>query len=298
MPCYNAGLYLAQALKAVSEQTYVNWEVIAIDDCGPKDGTEDIVLAFAQKYGTDRVRFIKHDNNKGVSAARNTGIKNANGAFIALLDPDDFWTPEHLEQAINQFNQDKDLYFYSSFAYLFNGDDTSTIVGIEGYKDWEMSAFPSILSIRNAIPNSSAVLRVAVFERVGLYDENPDIQHVEDYDLWLRILSNNLGIYIHTQPTIYYRKHASAATSNSHRMQKSKLTFANKHKDWLALHQREPLERINRKIYLLENHISSLKNEITYLETRLAILEQTINKFKSLPFLKQFLNLKKKYHKD
>jgi hypothetical protein len=81
-------------------------------------------------------------------------------------------------------------------------------------------------------------------------------------------------------------------------MQKSKLTFANKHKDWLALHQREPLERVNRRIFLLDDKIASLKNDITYLEIRLEILEQTIHKFKSLPVLKQLLNLKKKYHKD
>lgn len=298
MPCYNAGAYIAQALKAISEQTYTNWELIAVDDCGPKDGTEEIVLAFAKKYSANQIRFIKHDINKGVSAARNTGIKNAKGAFIALLDPDDFWTPQHLEKAISTFNTNKELYFFSSLAYLFNDDKPSEVIGVEGYKDWEMNSFPAILSIRNAIPNSSAVLRTEVFSKVGLYDENPDIQHVEDYDLWLRILSNNLEIFILTEPTIYYRKHSNAATSNNLRMQKSKLTFAKKHQDWLALYQREALERLNRKIFSLDNNILSLKKEINTLENQVAILEQTINKFKALPIVKQFLNFKKKVSKS
>lgn len=292
MPCYNAGLYLAQALKAVSEQTYVNWEVIAIDDCGPKDGTEDIVLAFAQKYGTDRVRFIKHDNNKGVSAARNTGIKNANGAFIALLDPDDFWTPEHLEQAINQFNQDKDLYFYSSFAYLFNGDDVSNNIGIEGYKDWELRIFPNMFCIRNAVPTSSSVLRRAVFQYVDLFDES--IHFGEDYDLWVRILKKKLKIFINPNPMIYYRKHNTSATSNAGNMYIYREYFADKHKDWLVRHQRSAFESASIKIMSHEKQIALLQEDINTINKHIGVINQTIGKFKSLPILKQLLKLKKK----
>lgn len=297
MPCYNVGKYISAALEAVAAQTHTNWEILAVDDLGPKDGTEEIVLAFAKKYTTHRIEYIKHDANKGVSAARNTGIKYSKGNFIALLDPDDFWTPKHLKKAITTFGNRKELYFYSSFAYLFNEDNPSNIIDIEGYKDWELRAFPAILAVRNAIPNSSAVLRSEVFEKVGFYDENPDIQHVEDYDLWLRILSNKLEIYIHTEPTVYYRKHDNAATSNSFKMQKSKLTFAKKHKEWLVLYQREALERLNRKIFSLDKTIASLREDINTLEKRVDILEQTISKFKSLPVIRQFLNLKKKFNK-
>lgn len=297
MPCYNVGNYISAALEAIAAQTHTNWEILAVDDLGPKDGTEGIVLAFAKKYATHRIEYIKHNVNKGVSAARNTGIKHAKGDFIALLDPDDFWTTEHLEKAITTFGNHKELYFYSSFAYLFNENNPSNIIDIEGYKDWEMKSFPAILAIRNAIPNSSAVLRSEVFEKVGFYDENPHIQHAEDYDLWLRILSHKLEIYIHPEPTIYYRKHEHAATSNNLKMQKSKLTFAKKHKDWLVLYQREALEKLNRKIFSLDDTIIGLREDISTLEKRVNIIEQTMSKFKSLPVIKQFLNLKKKLNK-
>jgi len=289
------GRYILEALESISAQTYTNWEVIAVDDLGPKDGTEDIVLAFAKKHPTHRIEFIEHDKNKGVSAARNTGIKHAKGNFIALLDPDDFWTAEHLENATTTFENHKELYFYSSFAYVFNEDNPLNIIGVEGYKNWEMKSFPAILSIRNAIPNSSAVLRSEVFEKIGFYDET--IHFGEDYDLWIRILSNNLEIFIKTEPTIYYRKHEYAATSNKLKMQNSKLTFAKKHKDWLVLYQREALERLNRKLFSLDNTITSLREDINTLEKRVNIIEQTISMFKSLPVIKQFLNLKKKFNK-
>ena len=296
IPCYNMGRYILEALESISAQTYANWEILVVDDCGPKDGTEAIVIEFTKNNPTHRIEYIKHETNKGVSAARNTGIKHTKGNFIALLDPDDFWMPEHLEKAITTFGNHKELYFYSSFAYLFNENNPSSIIDIEGYKDWEMKSFPAIISIRNAIPNSSAVLRSEVFEKVGFYDENPDIQHVEDYDLWLRILSHKLEIYIHTEPTIYYRKHKYAATSNNLKMQNSRLTFAKKHKDWLVLYQREALERLNRKIFSLDDTIIDLREDISTLEKRVNIIEQTISKFKSLPVIKQFLNLKNKFN--
>lgn len=296
IPCYKAGKYIKDSLNGIASQSYMHWEIIAVDDCGPPDGTEEAIHAFAKKYPEHRVVLIEHDSNRGVSAARNTAMKNAKGDFIALLDPDDFWMPEHLENAITTFGNHKELYFYSSFAYLFNENNPSSIIDIEGYKDWEMKSFPAIISIRNAIPNSSAVLRSEVFEKVGFYDENPDIQHVEDYDLWLRILSHKLEIYIHTEPTIYYRKHEYAATSNNLKMQNSKLTFAKKHKDWLVLYQREALERLNRKIFSLDNTIIDLREDITILEKRVNIIEQTLSKFTSLPVIKQFLNLKNKFN--
>ena len=178
IPCYSMGRYILEALESISAQTYTNWEILAVDDLGPKDGTEEIVLAFAKNHPTHRIEFIKHTKNKGVSAARNKGIKNAKGNFIALLDPDDFWLPEHLEKAVSKFKSDEDLYFYSSYAFIFYGQNKEVIASIEGYKDWEILAFPYILSLKNAIPASSSVLRATVFNSVLLFDEHNDIQHV------------------------------------------------------------------------------------------------------------------------
>lgn len=295
MPCYNAGAYIAQALKAISEQTYTNWELIAVDDCGPKDGTEEILLEFAKTRTANQIRFIKHENNKGVSAARNTGIKNAKGTFIALLDPDDFWTPKHLEKAISTFNTNKELYFYSSFAYLFTGDNPSNITGIEAFSDWELRIFPNMFCIRNAVPTSSSVLRSKVFQYVDLFDES--IRFGEDYDLWVRILKEKLKIFINREPTIYYRKHQTSATSNAANMYTYREQFADKHRDWLIRHQRSAFESASLEIMFQEKRIEGLKEDINILKKRIDILDQTIHKFKMLPGIKQLLYLKKKVGK-
>lgn len=296
MPCYGMGKYIQQALDSVAAQTYTNWEIIAVDDAGPKDGTEEIVFKFAETYKNHHIQLITHTENRGLSATRNTAIKHANGEYIALLDPDDYWIPEHLEKAMEHFKNDKDLYFYSSFAYLFNDDNPLNIIGIEGYKDWEMKAFPSILCVRNAIPNSSSILRESVFKHVGLYDEH--LRFSEDCDLWIRIIENNLKVHINKEPTIYYRKHLSALTSNPNamRIKTSKDSFVAKHRDWLALNQRVALDRLARQLLLLDDNITCLRLNNNALETRVLIVEQTLSKFKSLPLVKQLLQIKKQLH--
>lgn len=292
MPCYKAGAYIYQALEAVEAQTYTHWEIIAVDDCGPEDGTKDIIKAFADKFPLGQVRFIQHDENKGVSAARNTAIKNAKGDFIALLDPDDFWTDKHLEQGIAHFSQDNELFFYSSYAYLFNDNNPNHILGIEGYKNWEIKAFPHILSIKNSIPASSCILQKTVFETVGFFDEDRALQHVEDYDLWVRILAHNLKSIINPEPTIYYRKHANAATSNSGKMFLAKANFEKKHKDWLVLYRREALEKLTQKIKSIDDANAAMRERMDKLEQRINILEKTNTKFKNLPVIKQLLMFK------
>jgi glycosyltransferase involved in cell wall biosynthesis len=87
LPCYKTGQFIGEALESVGVQTYTNWEVIAVDDCGPEDGTRGAVEAFAAKFPDHRILYHRHKLNAGVSAARNTGIRAARvcgcGAFGA-----------------------------------------------------------------------------------------------------------------------------------------------------------------------------------------------------------------------
>ena len=73
------GRFIGDALNSVSKQTYDNWEVIVVDDCGPEDGTREVVDSFAEMHGQHRIEYITHAKNLGVSAARNSGIDVAKG---------------------------------------------------------------------------------------------------------------------------------------------------------------------------------------------------------------------------
>ena len=95
VPTYNRAHFIKKAINTVLEQTYQDFEIIVVDD-GSKDETEDVVKSIKD----DRIRFIKHDKNRGSSVARNTGIKNAKGEYIAFLDSDVTWLKEKLEKQI------------------------------------------------------------------------------------------------------------------------------------------------------------------------------------------------------
>lgn len=92
IPTYKRARLIPQAIKSVLQQTYQNFEIIVVDDCSPDD-TREVVTAIADQ----RVRYLRHDTNKGLPAGRNTGIDAARGKYTAFLDDDDEWHPEKLE---------------------------------------------------------------------------------------------------------------------------------------------------------------------------------------------------------
>ena len=92
IPTYNRADLIYRAVDSVRLQTYQNWEIIVVDDCSQED-----IAGAVQKINDDRITFIRHNTNKGGSEARNTGIKQAKGEYVAFLDSDDIWLPQKLE---------------------------------------------------------------------------------------------------------------------------------------------------------------------------------------------------------
>ena len=95
IPEYNRSKLLSLAIESALNQTYQDLEIIVIDD-GSTDNTKEVVEGFIKQ--DSRVKYIQHENNKGASAARNTGIMSAKGEYIAFLDSDCQWMPEKIEK--------------------------------------------------------------------------------------------------------------------------------------------------------------------------------------------------------
>ena len=100
IPSYNRAHLVKRAIDSVLNQTYREFEVIVVDDAST-DGTAEIVKGLADQ----RVRYVKHQANRGVSESRNTGIKAAKGHLIGFLDSDDEWLPHKLRKQIDRFNE-------------------------------------------------------------------------------------------------------------------------------------------------------------------------------------------------
>ena len=125
---YNAAKFFEEAIDSVFAQTYKNWELLLVDD-GSTDNSTDIALRYAKQY-PGKVRYLEHKDhqNRGMSATRNLGIKNAKGEYIAFLDADDVWLPYKLEQQVPILSEHFDagmLYgkCYSWYSWTGNHDD-------------------------------------------------------------------------------------------------------------------------------------------------------------------------------
>ncbi|MGZ8842134.1 MAG: glycosyltransferase [Pyrinomonadaceae bacterium] len=203
-PIYNYARFIEQTIQSVLNQTLRSFEIIVVDD-GSTDNTREIVARFGSQ-----VRYV-WQHNSGQGAARNRGIKEARGKFIALLDADDYWMADKLEKQIKVFQNDPDLGLVYSLFYYFESE-SGAIVGYKpiaecfrGHVLREM--FQSCL-----IGSPTPLIRREVFDSVGLFRE--DLKGVEDYEMWLRI-SAQFRIDFVSEVLAMYRVHQSGCADRS-----------------------------------------------------------------------------------
>ncbi len=175
LPTFNRRAFLQQAIESVLAQTCPADDFIIVDD-GSTDGTAELLSDYA-----DRLRVIRQPN-QGVSAARNTGIRSAKGELIALLDSDDYWLPEKLAA--------QKAFFETHPAAMICQTEETWIRGgrqvnpKKRHKKFSGMIFEKTLPLCLVSP-SAVMIRKALFDEVGLFDES--LPACEDYDLWLRI---------------------------------------------------------------------------------------------------------------
>ena len=162
IPAYNQASFLSEAIQSVLDQTYTNFELIVVNDAS-LDNTTEIVKNFYDP----RVKLIAHDKNKGLPAARNTGMRAASGDLIALLDSDDLFLPEKLQSHVNFLSR------YSDIGVSYNGRfeldySASTIRGI-----WRPPLTVGLTDIAIGFPFSPSdmVLRKEWAFNVNMFDE-------------------------------------------------------------------------------------------------------------------------------
>lgn len=199
-PSYNAESFLSQAIESVIAQTYPYWEMIVIDD-GSTDNTTVIAETYASK--NKKIKLIKFEKNKGVAVARNTGIENASGRYIAFLDSDDLWLPIKLERQII-FMEENDLYLTYSSYYVT--DEIGKLKGIRRVK--ENITYNDLLKT-NWIGNLTGIYDASKLGKIFM--EN--VKH-EDYTLWLKILRKVKFTKGILEPLAKYRILSNSYSSN------------------------------------------------------------------------------------
>lgn len=213
VPAYKAENYLPEALASIAAQSHPHWEVLVIEDAYGKDGTQEIVAAFAERWGSDRVRFLQHRVNRGLAGARNTGIRAARGAYIALLDHDDYWLPDHLSLSLARLSAEEADVCYGTVE-IFKQDGQQSGFEFWGPAQADLDSFPASLLSRNFITPSSTVFKRDMMAKAGGFDE--DQRMCEDIEYWLRLISEGARFTHLAERSCRYRKHPGAMTQQEH----------------------------------------------------------------------------------
>jgi len=220
VPTYNRAELLSSAIASVLNQTFQDFEITIVDDAS-EDNTRDVVLALNDK----RIKYIRHQVNRGEAASRNTGITHSEGEFIGFLDDDDQWLPDKLRLQIDLLENSSPKVggVYSSFFAIDmeNGRTLGQWVPKKRgdiYEDMKSDNFVGT--------PSTVLLRRECFSRAGLFDE--DIPYGLDYDMWIRISKEFYFDYIKL-PLVKYYFHKDQISNNLEMRSKGKEALLEKH---------------------------------------------------------------------
>lgn len=199
-PIYNAEDFLEETLKSISEQTYQDWEALLINDC-----STDSSLAIAQRFAEKDSRFkiINRTESGGAAKARNDGISQAKGRFIAFLDSDDVWLSHKLETQISFMKSNDIAFSFTSYKFLTE----------EGQITTEVKA-PKEISYSKLLKGNVIACLTAVYDTEKLGKVlMPDILKRQDFGLWLRI--TKMGVKGHglQMPLAHYRLRKGSISS-------------------------------------------------------------------------------------
>lgn len=202
IPSYNHARYITKAIDSILSQTFLNWEVIVVDNYST-DETDSVL----ENYEDNRIRCFKINNEGVIAKSRNKGIQESNGDWIAFLDSDDWWTNIKLEQCLNVMSESVDLIYHDLNIFYDGEESVSEKVMKSRYLN--NPVLRDLIIKGNCIINSSVIIRKSLLVQVNGMDERRDLITAEDYHCWLKVaeLTNNffylnksLGMYrIHQQ---------------------------------------------------------------------------------------------------
>jgi glycosyltransferase involved in cell wall biosynthesis len=206
IPAYNAASTIAETLESVISQTYNPIEVIVADD-GSTDQTAEIIKS---RFPTVKYCF---QENKGVSAARNLGIRNANGSLIAFVDSDDLWLSEKIAEQVDSLLKHPEAAWCYCDCFVFQDSPSNTLYRYSKMFKLHDGDVKRYLLLENFISSPTPIVRREVFDMVGLWNENYQI--CEDWHMWLKIAAH-YKISFCKRPLALYRLLSNSKSHNWH----------------------------------------------------------------------------------
>jgi teichuronic acid biosynthesis glycosyltransferase TuaG len=209
-PTFNSKSFLAETIRSAQEQTFANFELLIVDDSST-DGTFELARQWMEADRRIHAWQIPHG---GSAAARNAAMAAARGRFFALLDSDDVWAPQYLEEQIGLLMREPAISIVTANAINRGGS-------FDGQPYWPSTLEPKPLRLLDLILQENAVCILSVFrrevaDRVGGFD--PRFRSNEDYHFWLRAAAAGLLTLQNPRPLGFYRRHPASVSADETRM--------------------------------------------------------------------------------
>ena len=204
VPVYNCEKFINHTIKTVLNQTYQNWELLLVDDCST-DNSVSIINGYVA--GDNRIKLIKLKENSGAAVARNEGMKNANGKYIAFLDSDDLWNENKLKKQINFMKKNKYVFTYTGYEFA---DE-------EGNKLDKIVKVPEQLTYKQALKNTTIFTSTVIFDVQELGKElikMPNVRRGQDTATWWKVLKTGIIAYGLDESLSMYRRSNNTLSSN------------------------------------------------------------------------------------
>ena len=197
LPAYNCEKYIAKAIESVLYQTFADFEFIIIND-GSSDSTEEIIKSFSDP----RILYQVNNTNKGLVYTLNKGIDIARGKYIARMDGDDIALPERFKKQFDHLQQNKEIDILATVVTLI--DENENVSGT-----WESDINNvSAKNIRKELPQDNCIAHPTVMGKTEIFRKfkfNQTQSIGEDYDLWLRMATDNIIIHKLPEPLLQHR---------------------------------------------------------------------------------------------
>ena len=214
MPVYNVERFVRKAIESILAQTERNWELLIVNDC-----STDNSASICREYQDERITLIDHPTNKGLAAARNTGIRNAKADVVALIDSDDFWHPSKLEKHLHHLAERSEIgVSYSHSAFVSESDEPLGYFQTPQLDDIS----PEKIFCRNPVSNgSNPVIRKATLNDILFKDQDghdcyfdESFRQSEDIECWLRIATTTNWVFAGIPHVLtYYRLNAGGLSA-------------------------------------------------------------------------------------
>lgn len=199
MPSYNTAQYIAESIRSIQAQTYMNWELIIVDDCST-DNSLEVICSFDDP----RIKLLKNERNSGAAVSRNYALREAKGKWIAFLDSDDTWASEKLEKQIKFMKKNDYSFTFTDYRICLNGAWMPYI-----------NTGPNIVTKKIMYDYCYFSTITVMYDRdkIGLI-QIADLRKNNDYAMWLQAIEKS-NAYRLPECLSYYIKHEGSVSSGS-----------------------------------------------------------------------------------